>query len=136
MKHNSQRVIRAVVLTAACSAVVLALAASAVASNGPNYGNFNPMTGKPDTARDAGINYGGFNPLTGRPDGAAQPAGSPDVPISATPEPKPATQTVIEHQGGQALPIALAGAALLIALAGTGYTVVRVSRLPRPARTR
>lgn len=36
-------------------------------------------------------------------------------------------RTVVKEEAVRALPIALAGAALLIAIAGTGYVVVRVA---------
>lgn len=142
MKHprrSTHRLIRALVLAAAFSALTLALAGSAIASDGPNYGNFNPLTGKPYGAPGVTLKYGDFNPLTGRPNGAPQATGDATrvVGIGATTEPAaPTARTVVKEHGGQTLAISLAAAAFLITLAGTGYMVVRTSGLPRPARGR
>jgi hypothetical protein len=43
-------------------------------------------------------------------------------------------RTVVKEEAVRMLPIALAGAALLIAIAGTGYAMVRVAPLRQQAR--
>jgi len=45
-------------------------------------------------------------------------------------------RTVIKEQSFRVLPIALAGAALIIAIAGTGYTIARVAPLRQQLRAR
>jgi hypothetical protein len=133
-RKTHHRPLRTLAAMAACCALALAVAGTALASNGPNYGNFNPLTGRPYAAPpQVGLKYGDFNPLSGRPNGAPQPASS-GVDVSTTPQPAARTvQTVIHDNGSQTLPLSLAGAALLIAIAGMGFTVIR---LPRAVRSR
>jgi hypothetical protein len=131
MKHGrrfSQRLIGTLVLIAASSAVALVLVGLASASDGINYGGFNPLTGRPAVS-DA-VNYGDFNPLTGRPYSAPQPTNrsTRSVRVGGTPEfAVPKVRTVVKEHGGQVLAISLAAGAILIALASAGYTVVRAS---------
>ena len=47
----------------------------------------------------------------------------------------PVVQTVVKDHGDQTLAIWLAAGALGVALAGAGFTVLRVARMPRPAGT-
>jgi hypothetical protein len=135
MKHRRQfpeRLIRTLVLTAVCSAAALALADLASATQGINYGNFNPLTGRPYTTADTTIKYGGFNPLTGRPDSAPTPShtGPLSAPVVTTSRPAALTvRTVVRDHGGEQLTIILAAGAMLIALASTGYTIVRTSNV-------
>jgi hypothetical protein len=131
------RPLRTLAVMAACCAAALAAATAALASNGVNYGNFNPMTGKPyTTLPQVGLHYGDFNPLSGRPNSAPQPPSS-RIPVSTVREPAARTiQTVVHDHGSPTLPLSLAGAALLIAIAGIGYTTLRLSRMPHPVRGR
>jgi hypothetical protein len=136
----SRRLTRTLVLLAACGAFALAPAGIASASNGPNYGHFNPLTGKPNsTAAEVPLSYGDFNPLSGRPNSAPQPtnAGAGDAPVGTVREPAGGSvQTVIKDHGSQTLALSLAAAAFLVALVGAGYVVIRTSGVQRPARTR
>jgi hypothetical protein len=57
-----------------------------------------------------------------------------DQPTAATPAPTVVHTTVVKEEAARTLPIALAGAALLISLAGTGYALVRVAPLRHQLR--
>jgi hypothetical protein len=103
---HTRRFVRTLALVAVCSVVALALAGVAQASGSTNYGNFNPMTGRPYTLSEAKL-----------------PAA-------------PTIQRVVDDHSDQTLALSLAGAALMVSLLGTGYMLVRVSRLPRPAGSR
>jgi hypothetical protein len=119
MKHRpvSRRLTRTLVVATACTAVALVLAGIASASPGPNYGNFNPLTGRPNDAPRAVVRI------------------SPEGQVGITQAPAASTvRTVVERHGGQTLAISLAGAAFLVTLAGTGYMLVRVSRMARAER--
>jgi hypothetical protein len=52
-----------------------------------------------------------------------------------TQSPSPVVHTVVKDHGDQTLAIWLAGSALGVALAGAGFAVLRVGRMPRPAST-
>ena len=52
---------------------------------------------------------------------------------SSTPAPT-VVRTIVKEEAVRVLPIALAGAALIIALAGTGYAMVRVAPLRQQLR--
>jgi hypothetical protein len=64
---------------------------------------------------------------------SARPLDGPGMPHpDATPQPSAVVHTVVKEQrSAQALPIALAGAALVIAIAGTGYALMRMAPLRR-----
>jgi hypothetical protein len=111
-RRHSHRFKRMLIPLAVCAALALSLTGVAYASGGTNYGNFNPLTGQPYSLSDSTD-----------PAAPAEPAA-------------PTVQPVVEDNSDQALAIGLAAAALLVALAGAGYTVIRISRLPRPAGSR
>jgi hypothetical protein len=72
----------------------------------------------------------------------ASPAGNGPGPrsnVSATPSeptaPAPTVvRTIVKEDAARVLPIALAGAALLIAIAGTGYAVIRTAPMRQQLR--
>jgi|tagenome__1003787_1003787.scaffolds.fasta_scaffold20014845_2 hypothetical protein len=118
-RRHSRRFMRTLIPVAVCAVLALSLTGVAFASGSTNYGNFNPLTGQPYSithSTKADLNA---------------------VPVTPIEEPAASTVTpVVQDHGDQALALSLAGTALLVALAGTGYTVVRISRLPRPAGSR
>ena len=52
----------------------------------------------------------------------------PAPPESSTPA-ETVVRTIVKEEAFRALPIALAGAALIIAIAGTGYAIARIAPL-------
>jgi hypothetical protein len=58
----------------------------------------------------------------------------PAGPRSSTPA-DTVVRTIVKEESFRVLPIAVAGAALIIAIAGTGYVVVRTAPLRHPLRS-
>jgi hypothetical protein len=55
-------------------------------------------------------------------------------PTASSPVPTVVRTTVVKEEAARALPIALAGAALLIAIAGTGYAAFRIAPMRQQLR--
>ena len=55
-------------------------------------------------------------------------------PTASQPVPTVVRTTVVKEEATAALPIVLAGAALLIAIAGTGYAVIRIAPMRHQLR--
>lgn len=128
------RPLRGLAVMAVCCAFGLAVAGAAVASNGPNYGNFNPLTGKPYVASpQVAVKYGDFNPLAGRPNSAPRPASSP---ASVSPaERQPAVQApAAEFDWPSAAVGAAAVAGLLLLLLTAMIGIGRHGRGPLAQR--
>ena len=63
---------------------------------------------------------------------SARPIDTPRIPHHAAPPARPTViHTVVKEQSLPALPIVLAGAALVIAVAGTGFALARIAPLRR-----
>lgn len=58
----------------------------------------------------------------------------PMPPESSTPA-DTVVRTVVKEESARVLPIALAGAALIVAIAGTGYTMARIAPLRQQLRS-
>ena len=67
-------------------------------------------------------------------DGRGPRASVSDQPTASSPVPTVVRTTVVKEEAARTLPIVLAGAALLISLAGTGYALVRVAPLRHQLR--
>ena len=71
--------------------------------------------------------------------GARPPYDGPGYQLPARPESstpvETVVRTVVKEEAVRVLPIALAGAALIIAIAGTGYTIARTAPLQRQLRS-
>jgi hypothetical protein len=65
-----------------------------------------------------------IDPVGPAPSTSAQPAAPAETVV----------RTVVREEAVRVLPIVLSGAALLVALAGTGYVLLRVSPARRPLR--
>lgn len=105
--------------------IVIALAACSIALPAAASADSLPPTFKSDAASSSDAQGYSIQPQTG----GRVPVANDDVIEVVRPE-----RTIVRDVD-QALPLILSGTALLLVLAGVGFTLVRIRMAPRPGRS-